>query len=256
MSHALHRKNERMGRMVTLSTICHLAFYILLVKFHFAWLSAPREEPVYYVDVVNLPVANPQAGSPAASGKAPSPPPMPTSASPEMKLPTKAPVKPSVPKAPTPATKLPHPSQTETAREFEERLARLERENEAKHEAAAIEALKKRAAGSGTGQAGMPGGTGKEAGSDYASYIQSRLKDAFRTTIAFSSKNPEVFVRLTIDKGGRVIRYRIERSSGDKLFEDAVARAISTAEKSFTPPPGGGEFEHGFVFRPQGVGKS
>ena len=101
----------------------------------------------------------------------------------------------------------------------------------------------------------MPGGTGKEAGSDYASYIQSRLRDAFKTTIAYASKAPEVVLRLSIDRTGHVTKSRIERSNGDALFEDAVLKAVSKAEKSFPPPPGGGEFEQGFIFKPQGVAK-
>lgn len=101
----------------------------------------------------------------------------------------------------------------------------------------------------------MPGGTGTEAGSDYPSYIQSRLTDAFRTTIAFQSKNPLVVVRITIGRNGRITQLRTEKSSGDKVFEDAVARAIAKAEQSFPPPPSREEFEYGFVFRPQGVGK-
>lgn len=168
-----------------------------------------------------------------------------------MKLPAKPAAKRST--ASTPA-KIAKPA-AETAREFEERLARLERETEAKHQAAALEALKRRTAGSGKGEAGMPGGTGREAGSDYASYIQSRLRDAFKTTIAYESKAPEVVVRLAIDRSGHVTKSRIERSSGDTLFEDAVLKAISKAEKAFPPPPGGVEFEQGFVFKPQGVGR-
>ena len=100
----------------------------------------------------------------------------------------------------------------------------------------------------------MPGATGTEAGSDYGSYIQSRLKDAFALTIASSSRNPMVVARLTIDRNGKVIGFRIERSSGDKVFEDSVARAVDRASANFPPPPGSKEFQQGFVFKPEGVG--
>ncbi|KAF0220813.1 MAG: colicin import membrane [Geobacteraceae bacterium] len=241
--------------MVVFSAICHLTFYIALVKFHFTWLYTPKEEQVYYVDVVNLPVASPQAGSPTAAGRAPSPPPSAEPAPQEMKLPAKSAVKPTQKQAPAPQPAKSAKSAPETATEFEERIARLERETEAKHAAAALEALKKRTSGSGAVQTGMPGGTGREAGSDYASYVQSRLRDAFKTTIAYASKAPEVVIRLSIDRNGHIIKSRIERSSGDTVFEDAVLKAVSKAEKTFTPPPGGGEFEQGFIFKPQGVGK-
>ena len=148
----------------------------------------------------------------------------------------------------------PKPSETtDSSREFEERMARLEQEAGERHQAAALEALKKKETGKTA--AGMPGGAGTEAGSDYASYIQSRLTDAFKTTIAFQAKNPEVLMKLTVNRNGRIVRMRMERSSGDKIFEDAVSRAIAKAEKSFPPPPTHENFEAGFVFRPQGVGK-
>lgn len=241
--------------MVVFSSICHLTFYIALVKFHFTWLYTPKEEQVYYVDVVNLPVASPQAGSPTAAGQVPSVPPPSKSEPQEMKLPAKSTVMPSKKQTPATPSAKPAKSATETAKEFEERIARLERETEAQHAAAALEALKKRTVGPSAVQPGMPGGTGKEAGSDYASYIQSRLRDAFKTTIAYASKAPEVVIRLSIDRTGHVTKSRIERSNGDALFEDAVLKAVSKAEKSFPPPPGGGEFEQGFIFKPQGVGR-
>ena len=84
-------------------------------------------------------------------------------------------------------------------------MARLERQVESKHQSAAMEALRKRLDGAGkVEQPGMPGGKGTEKGSDYGSYIRSRLTDAFRSTIAYQTKNPEVVVRLTIDRTGKL----------------------------------------------------
>ena len=68
-----------------------------------------------------------------------------------------------------------------------------------------MEAIRNRAASRGKGQAGIPTGTGREAGSDYASYIRSRLVDAFKTTIAYQDKAPRAVVVLTIDRNGRVV---------------------------------------------------
>jgi colicin import membrane protein len=99
----------------------------------------------------------------------------------------------------------------------------------------------------------MPAGSGKEAGSDYTAYIQSRLKDAFRETISYSSKNPEMVVRLFIDTNGKIARSRAERSTGDRAFEIAVLRAIDLASAKFTPPPNHKVFEGVFVFKPQGI---
>jgi colicin import membrane protein len=247
------RKNGALGVMVGYSAIAHVIVFFILLNFQFP--AHFHEAPVYYVDVLDLPVAHPQAGTPAvAPGEtkgAPAPPPPAPPAPREMTLPAKPPAKPS-PKQAAPSPK--KPDAEETPQDFAKRIESLERDAEARRMAATIAAMKQKQGSK--GPIGMPGATGTEAGSDYASYIQSRLKDAFKTTIAFQSKTPEVTVRITISRTGRISRVRTERSTGDKVFEDAVSRAIAKAEKNFPPPPKGEEFDLGYVFRPQGVGKN
>jgi colicin import membrane protein len=231
--------------MVCFSAIIHLFVYFFLLEFHFP--AHFKEAPVYYVDILDLPVAHPQAGTPS-QGTSPSPPSPPAAPVPrEMILPAKPPARQT---AAIPPKK---PEATETAREFEERIARMEHEAAARHEAAAIEALRKK--GATRGPVGMPGATGTEAGSDYASYIKSRLEDEFKSTIAYQSKNPEVYVKLVISPPGRIIRQQIVKSSKDKLFEDSVFRSIVKAERNFRPPPSGNQFEITVKFSPQGIGK-
>lgn len=252
MIQTLKSRDTGFWSSLPISVIFHLAVYGLLAWLHFLPSLPIPEGDVYYVDVVNLPVASPQAGTSSTSTdtKAPSTPSPPVQAEPEMKLPTKtAPKQATIAKSKTAPLK----DDGETSREFEERLARLERASDARHAAAALETLQKRALGTGSGPVGMPKGTGKEAGSDYASYIRSRLADAFRTTIAYQSKRPETAVRLFIDKNGRLARIAIERSSKDRLFDDAVIRAIEKAKGTFPPPPNGKNFEKLFVFNPQEV---
>lgn len=249
MSRTIIRHERGLGWGFTASLIFHasLLAVVLLARFPAHPL---REAPVYYVDVVNLPVANPRMGSPTVEGGGAPPPPSPPAQKQEMAL-------------PRPAEKNAAPLKQKAARaedggkEFEESLARLQGAIDERRQEAAIDALRKKTAGSARTpeQAGMPTGTGTQAGSDYASYIQSRLRDAFRYTIAHQTKSPEVVLKLTIDADGRITKQRIERSTGDRLFEESVIKAIIRAEKGFPPPPGGGEFEYGFIFRPQGVGK-
>lgn len=240
-----HKQDAGLGISLACSLLLHAAFLAGMFLLNPMLQIKPSAAPVYYVDIVNLPTANPRAGSPAARGNDAAPP-APAAKSQEMNLP---PEKPSTtPK--TEAVKQPRP---ESDREFRERLARLERKVEGQHAESAIEALRRKAA-SGSGRSGMPNATGTEAGSDYGSYIQSRLKDAFALTIAASSRNPMVVARLTIDRNGRLIGFRIERSSGDKVFEDSVSRAVDRAKENFPPPPGGREFQQGFIFKPEGVG--
>jgi colicin import membrane protein len=241
MSHTLQIKEPGFGWMLLCSVVVHLACYFLLVKFHFSPLPL-KEGPVYYVDIINLPVANPRAGSPSSPGGAP-----PATARQEMTLPVKSPNN-STPK-PAPSTRKP----AETDRQFQERMAKIERDVEFNKTLSALGS--KVGTGGKGGQSGMPGATGTEAGSDYASYIRSRLTDAFATTISYQSKNPEAMVRLTIGKNGRVTGLRFEKSSKDRLFEDCVRRAIAKAEQAFPPPPGGAVFEYSYRFAPEGVSK-
>lgn len=254
MKRALKRKEPGPGGMLVCSFMFHAAIFLIITQFNFLPGLHADNAPVYYVDVVNLPVASPQAGLPAGGAEAVAPPvtePTPPTAEPQMKLPSK-------PAPPAAGKQQPRQSSsTATDREFEEGLAKLARESEARHQAAALEAARRRAAGAGKGPAGMPGATGTEAGSDYASYIRSRLEDAFRQEDVFKpDRNKVVEVRLTIGRSGKIIGKRFERSSSDIMFNNAVERAISRAEPEFRPPPGGGTFEHGFVFKPQGVGKN
>ncbi|WP_298273157.1 energy transducer TonB [Geobacter sp.] len=240
-----------LGWGITASLILHAILFSAVL---FARFPSPplQEAPVYYVDVVNLPVASPRAGSPTvAGGSVPQPPP-PAAPKPEMALPRK----PLPVKGTLPGKQKPVPAE-ESSREFEQRLAKLQSTADERHQEAALDAMRRKVAGSArsAGQAGMPAGTGTQAGSDYASYIQSRLRDAFRSTIVYQTSSPEMVIRLTIDAGGHIIRQRVEHSTGDRIFEESVSKAIARAEKTFSPPPGGGTFECGFIFRPQGVGK-
>jgi colicin import membrane protein len=245
-----HRPKKEFGLVVAVicSLLAHVLFFAVFSFLDFFRIAQTNAAPVYYVDMVNLPVANPRSGSPTQRGsnETPSPPETPremsSPATPPQKLPEPVPVK-----------KTPEP-RAESEKEFRERFARLEKKVAGQQTESAIDKLRAKVA-AGSGRAGMPGGTGTEAGSDYGSYIQSRLRDAFEKTISSSGRTPMVVVRLTISRSGKVIGYRIERSTGDKIFEDSVSRAVYLAEENFPPPPGGKEFQQGFIFKPEGVGK-
>jgi colicin import membrane protein len=249
MNTAFSRKDPRLGAVLVFSTILHAAFYFMLSLSCFN-LQPIAPEQVCYVDVVNLPVANPRAGSPAATGAVPAPPPAVEPQ--EMKLPAPSAKQSVVPKQES-AVKPAKPAPQESASEFEDRIAKLARDTEERRQAAALAALRQKVT-NGAGRAGMPSGTGTEAGSDYASYIQSRLYDAFKLPPNLAAKDPQVLVLLTITKAGKVAEYRIERSTGGKAFEDAVARAIVNAERTFRPPPNSQNFTQRFVFTSGSVG--
>ena len=238
--------------MFTLSFVCHLAIFSLIFWFNAPSVFHPAEEPVTYVDMVTLPVASPQAGTPAPAEEKlpPAPAPAPVkppaavmalpAAKPKAKLPT--PTKGKAEKAPVPA---------EDGREFRERLEKIERQAEEKRQAEVLARLKK----GGARAVGMPGAKGTQAGVDYSAYIQSRVQDAINKVAAPQPKSPTVIATITIGPDGGIIDYHREISSGDPLFDDAVDRAVTIAGKSFKPPPNGRQFSGKFRFKPEGVVK-
>ena len=240
------------GGMFALSFLIHLAIF-----FFIAWSQAltafrPDETPVTYVDMVTLPVASPQSGTPAPAEKgesepqaAASPPaPAPPAA---MPLPQQKPQ--AKGKAQEQAPEKPVKAAPDEGREFSERMAKLERQAEERRQAEVLERLKSKG-----GRVGMPGAKGSEAGSDYSSYLHSRLKDAFGQVMVSQTKSPQVIASITVGPDGRISEYKVEKQSGDPLFDDAVARAVTIAGRSLVPPPGGGQFKRVFRFRPEGVG--
>jgi colicin import membrane protein len=252
------RKEKKLGPPFVVSLLCHLLFVFLCAWSNLLGPIALKSAPVYYVDLVNLPVAHPQAASGEAAGGAPQLPP-PKAASPAMKLPAKAVEPAKETKAPAPAAQR---AKGETSREFEERLARMERDAEARRQAGVMEALRNKAAAgtaakAGTAaRAGAPGASGTQAGSYYDTYIRSRLEDAFRVEDTFKpDQNKIMLVRITIGPRGRIMALQVDQKSSDKMFNDAVMRAISRAEKDFPPSPNGAPVELPFRFSPQEVRK-
>jgi len=257
MSARTSKADTGIGVFFTVSAVIHLAVFLLLAWYD-SHRTTPKIEETYYVDVVNLPVAAPQAGSPSQKGsdaqQAAAPPQAPA---PPMALPTPpgTGAKAQTAKPPATPSKSSSPA-AESSSEFAERMAKMERAAEARQEEAVLARLREKVRSQGSGRAGMPAGVGKEAGSDYMAYVQSRLQDAFQKTIQHSSQNPEMSVRLFIDSDGKLARKKAERSSGDRAFEISVFRAIDAASEKFTPPPGRKLFEGIFVFKREGISRN
>ncbi len=254
----IRQPTNGLGGMLALSLAFHLVFFFSAASLELFRQDFPVAPQAIFVDMVTLPVASPQAGAPSGAVKgapvsvrAPAPIPQPRPAAPQMR-------QPKVKAAPMKSAKVPPKGGGgETPQEYEARLEALERSAEARRQETALAEIRQRIATRNRegAAAGMPGGTGTQAGSDYAAYLQSRLKESFSLTIAWQAKKPLVAIRLTIDGKGALTSYKIEKSSGDVIFEDAVSRAVQLAKKHFPPPPGGKELSYGFVFRPEGVDK-
>ncbi|QWV92839.1 TonB C-terminal domain-containing protein [Geomonas oryzisoli] len=251
MKTALTRNYPGPGGMLALSLVCHLVVFLIIANWHFSPEFLRDETPVTYVDMVTLPVAAPQSGVPqapaAAESKAPAAPaPVPPApAKPAMALPTK------------PAAKTPPPkSQAKTEQQqkeaedkaFSDRMAKLQQKAEDRRQAAVLDAMRNR----GNARTGMPGATGNQAGSDYSSYLQSRLRDALKQVIATQTSAPQVIATITVSPDGR-IECRVEKGSGDAFFDDSVQRAVALAGKTLVPPPNRSQYKRVFRFMPEGV---
>lgn len=250
------RRDRNAGWMLVLSLALHL-LVLFICGYANLFRATLHEATPYYVDIVSLPAIDASSAEPQGqqTESSPSPPapavPPKTTVAPAMTVPEKSVLKPALKQTP-PAASSPGSADQE-AREFAERMNRLEHSSEAKHQAAALEAFQKRAAEQ--KRPSGSGGTAKGIGSDYGAYIQSRLKDALSSTIVYRSQKPEAAVHIYIDKRGKLIKYVMLRPSADKLFNDSVIRTIEKAKANFPPNPAGSDFDKLFVFSPQEVSK-
>jgi colicin import membrane protein len=240
---------------LVVSTVMHLAVFLLLFWWSSLFPLRLKEQQTYFVDLYDLPVAAPRAGSPVQPEHAAVQPP-PAPAAPAVPLPPLA--KPSAKHAATPAKPATIPKAnakaTENpaaATEFEERLNRLRNRSEAQQQEAKMEELRRRVDAGRNDRSGMPGATGNEAGRDYLNYIASRLAEVFSEP-PNTGKDLFALIKIRITRQGKVELVKIMKSSGNIAFDNYAVRSVYEAEKKFPPPPGG-TFEFVFKFRPQGI---
>jgi len=242
--------DPRLGRMLFASLGIHLAVVLL-----FSGVLLPRfrkdVRPVYHVDLVNLPVKNPQAGRPDATPEAPRLKPEPKKPEP-VKVPSKPePKKPEAPKVVKKPAEKPSPVKKETVakpaplpeKSYEETLSAIDKLKRKKE----IEELQKRLAALAqndsrqgapvTAPVGMPEGKGTEAGPSYDAWLKDYLKQAWTLSrYQVSRRDLQVVVTLVFDPRGNLIDYRFDQESGEERFNDSVRRAILQLKKLPTEP--------------------
>ena len=95
--------------------------------------------------------------------------------------------------------------------------------------------------GSGEG-GGVFGGTGSGGGGSkwgwYAGQVQSRVADAMRRNKATMNASIKIQVRLWPDSTGRVVRAKIDGSTGDRNVDSALQNEILTGLQLEAPPQG------------------
>lgn len=236
-----------LGRMLLVSLAIHGAVLVL-----FTGVLLPRFErerrPVYYVDLVNLPVMSPQAGRPdarpekAEPAKKPEPAPAPAPVAKKAEPAAKKAAVPAKPK-PAPAKKAePAKKPAPPPERYEETLSAIEQLKRKRE----IEALKEKLAALGSADTrrapgaapvGMADGKGTEAGTSYDAWLHTFLKEAWTLSkYQVSRRDLEATVHLVFDPRGRLLDYRFLEKSGEDRFDDSVRRAVLQLETLPTEP--------------------
>ncbi|BCA78232.1 energy transduction protein TonB [Desulfuromonas sp. AOP6] len=237
--------------MLVLSLAAHLAVILSFTVGLIPLRQTPPRE-VYHVDLVNLPVKDPQAGRPDArptETKKPEPPqpalPKPVPPAPKVEAkpapkpapkPAQKPAVPVKPKAKPAEKKTAAPAaQSDPLKAIEEMRKRQELDK-------AIEDLKQKAdrlsqsdtRNSVASQApvGMPTGKGTEAGPDHQAWISKHVKAGWTLSRHQVSRLDLVaVVRLQFDARGNLRHFEFEEKTMDAPFNNSIEQAIRQLPK-------------------------
>ncbi|HXV21088.1 MAG TPA: TonB C-terminal domain-containing protein [Desulfuromonadales bacterium] len=261
-----YHHDPRFGRLLLASLGVHLAAVLL-----FSGVLFPRFQrdlrPVYHVDLVNLPVMNPQAGRPDArppkpQAKAAAPEPVKASppAPPKPKAKPEA-VKLAKPEAAKPAAvkpKKPEAAQVKASEKpsaadekaLQEKLRQMQARqqiDDMKRRLDEMAAKDTRQAAISGAPAGMMDGKGTEAGSSYDAWLHEYLKQAWTLSrYQVSRRDLKATVKLAFDAQGNLLDYNFIKKSGEERFDDSVRKAVLQLKKLPNPP--GSRMEKDIVF--------
>jgi len=247
--------DPKFGRLLLLSLLVHGLIWVAFSFDLFGTNTRPKP-PVYYVDLIHKPVLNPQAGRPdprpakkpkAAEVKRTVQTAAPTvtkKAKPEVK-PLAKPVQTSKPKpAPKPVVKTDtrNDQQVKSALdEIRERQARQSERDALKDKLAKLRANAGAATVAADVPVGMPDGTGDEVGISALAFVQAFIQEnwALSPYLLDQSRlrNLEAKATLTYAASGEMIRYRINKPSGNQQFDDSLKRAITKSKQLPQPLP-------------------
>ncbi len=247
-----HRSNAGIGRMLVLSFILHVVVFALMGGYLVPRFEKPQK-PVYYVDLLNKPVAKPRAGRPDAPAKKKTPAKKkpvekktPAVTKPVTKPPVKA--KPAtVKKAPEQVVKTPpktvdkapsvKPSVDVAAATVEknyqeetldaiERLKRKQRIDALKQELNALATRETPTTDTIDAPVGEVGGQGDEAGVSFDSWIKEYLSQAWALPRHYWERGLKAKMVLQFNTSGRLAHYEMLSPSGDSFFDASVKRAV------------------------------
>lgn len=115
-----------------------------------------------------------------------------------------------------------------------DRLAALKAIKEKREKTRSIEVEKNEASAEGTG--GSQTGSKEVIVDPYYGLITEKIQDEWSTYPTFESEGLEVEILIKIDSNGKVVP-KIEKSSGNKIFDEAAIKTIIKASPLPPPPP-------------------
>lgn len=231
--------------LLTCSFLLHVAIAVICCMSGL-WRSAQFQVPLYQVDLIGFAPADisQQKASHVIgenTGTQQKPPPL-----------VEKRVKDAIP---TPGNKAKTVEQTTakgySAQELSESLAKISQSVDEHAFKNALDGLKQKSLLNTTPSGMVQRGDGESKGSIYDSTIRALLRRAFVETISYKVGRPTTSVRIFIDRDGKLIQLQLEKSSGDKLFDDSVQRAVNQAKAKFPATPDGCSYERLFVFTPE-----
>jgi TonB family protein len=238
-------KIPRIYQALTVSLFFHLSF-IAVAIFVISRVTDYRQPLPYIVSLVD--------DRPSSASRQAAPRESPSQKAPETPKTVKQSVQPAVSPPPTKAKAAHQAEQDKLMKERIEALQakkRIEKlvalrkviEVDASRTSAAKSASQKPEKASSQGA-----GSGASGGRDYYSVVHGRIHEKFDLPPSFDrDRSLETVVAIRIERDGRVTIYRIEKSSGNRLFDRAVVKAITDASP-LPPPPQ--EMDIGVRFRP------
>jgi colicin import membrane protein len=267
-NNAFH-KDPKFGRLLLVSLIAHGLIWVAFSADLFG-TKTHYKPPVYYVDLINKPVLNPQAGRPdprPVSKPKPEPakpavqavtpavakPPVKSEVKPLVK-PTQAPEPKPVPKpAAKPVEKtVTKPTAKPDQRKEQKLQSALDEIRERQEREAQREALKNKlaklreAAGAAATvpadvPVGMPDGQGNEVGVSALAFVQAFIQQNWVLSPYLLDQsrlaNIEAKATLAYSAAGKLVRFRINTPSGNQQFDDSLKRAITKSDQLPQPLP-------------------
>ena len=224
----------KLGRAFLISFGLHIVLFLIFSGIILPRFSSDRK-PVYYVDLVNLPVNKPQAGRPDAA--------------PKKSVKKKAAKKTATQVKKSSSVSVSRKKVTQSGPSDSDIAAKIASMQKKKQSRAEIDALKKKLAALAVQDSrgedaapdapiGMPDGTGDEVGPSHIAWLQAYLKQQWALSeYQVTRLDLVAVVFIEYSRTGKMTDFRFLEKSGDRFFDESVKTAVLKSQQLPQPPP-------------------